>query len=197
MSDLIIALTAAAGTYDLPAVGEPFHWRAAPTAPEMRRMGYARLVESVATFDPRVRKRGDHSDAWAPDGSAVVRTVRVVERPLSDAKKLAYQIVATAFEKASQDILLGYAVSERATWPMQQREAEAVSADANAPAPLLEAIALDGETKSAVATRVLQKAVALRNQAAPLVKLRRSYGAAIESAATVDAVMAVIDGMTW
>ncbi len=192
---MIVSLTNTSGAYDLPTVGEPFDWRDAPSNAELRRMGYARIIVVPANYDARTHLVSGYADSW--DGDTVKRTQQTREIPLSQVKHDAYRRIATEFENAARNILLGYSDAERSTWPVQLEEAKAVMADADADAPLLSAIAIGTETKSDVANRVILTAARLRDASAPLVKYRRELSEAVNIARTGANVAAILDTMVW
>ncbi len=193
---LVVALTHGPDGYDLPVNGEPFEWPQPPMAEEMRRTGYALIRFDIPPHDPRTHRVSGHLDTW-DWGGAVLRTRTIVERPIEEVRHEAYAIIARSFENTAGEILYGYSPAERATWPAQIAEAMALLDNPNADASLLQAIALEGETKTDVAKKVITKAMEMQESAAPLLKYRRQLSAKIASATKVEEIAAVLDGMNW
>lgn len=101
---------------------------------------------------------------------------------LAEARRAAKEMAAGEFERRAAAVAAGYGAVERSTWERQLEEARAVSADASAAAPLLEAIAVAGETTADVAAKVMAKAQAMTLAAAPLMKIKRTLFDAIDGA---------------
>ncbi len=98
------------------------------------------------------------------------------------ARIIAKELVAAEFERRARAVTQGYGLTEQATWPGQLAEARAVMADADAPAPLLEAILTVNETKAGLAAKIIAKADAMNQAARPLLRVKRRLFDEIDAA---------------
>ena len=90
-------------------------------------------------------------------------------------------------------IVLPYPPQETLTWPNQYAEAQAFTANATAPTPMLSAIATaSGQTVAALAASVLLKAAAYNAMAGAAVGKRQALTAQVQAETTVSGVQGVV-----
>lgn len=116
----------------------------------------------------------------------------LVDVPLDQAKAKAANTVQQMAESALLAMVAGYPERERETWPIQVSEAEALVADAAAPAPFLRKRAeLRGADPVDFANIVLAKNEEYRIGAASVLGTADMLQAQIEAAADLDALRTI------
>jgi len=117
-----------------------------------------------------------------PSDSAMLEAARAAKRIEINA----------ACDAAVARLATSYPEREIQSWPQQVKEADALAGDADAPAPLLAAIAATrGLPVSELAERVLSKMAAYAHASGALIGLRQALEDALEAAETVEAVTAI------
>jgi len=117
-----------------------------------------------------------------PSGLAMIEVARAAKRVEINA----------ACDTAVAALAAAYPEREIQSWPQQVKEAEALMGDADAPAPLLAAIAnTRGLPVSELAGRVLSKMSAYAHASGAFIGLRQALEDAVEAAETVEAIAAV------
>lgn len=145
-----------------------------------------------------VTERGQDEEVPACD-LAACEYLGSLELPASDAAKLDAAKAARMHEINAQsdrmaDVLSAtYPEFETKSWPMQLQEAKAVTADPNAPAPLLTAIAAQQNiTVADLAGRVLTKAEQYAAAYGDLIGRRQAAQDNLTAATTPEAAAAVV-----
>jgi len=105
---------------------------------------------------------------------------------INEARSLAKQITAGDTEQALMALTGHYSSSEQATWERQLQEAKSVQLDPTVPAPFLEALVIDNETKETIAASVVSKGEQMLLGAAPILKRKREVFDWIDNASLED-----------
>lgn len=113
---------------------------------------------------------------------------------LADLKRLKIAEIELAAEAAIAPITSAYPIAERDTWPIQEAEAAAWSANSSAPTPMLDAIAAQrGMTIADLVTSVQTKAASFKALAGATFGRRKAKIDQVNAATTVEDVNAI----TW
>lgn len=113
---------------------------------------------------------------------------------LAELKSLKFAEIEHAAETAIAPITSAYPSTERDTWPIQEAEAVAWTANSTAATPMLNAIATSrGQTISVVAANVLTKAATFKALAGSTFGNRKAKRDLIDAATTPDELSAI----TW
>jgi len=111
----------------------------------------------------------------------------------NDAKPRKLIEINAAFDQAMNALVTGYPEREIASWPQQEREARAFTADPTAATPLLDAIAAAcGVNKDVLAAKIVTKADQFAAVAGALIGKRQALEDAINVAKTVADVEAAV-----
>lgn len=111
---------------------------------------------------------------------------------LAQQKSLKFAEIEQAAEAAVAPITAAYPIAERDTWPIQEAEAVAWTANSTAPTPILNAIATArGQTLAAVAANVLTKAAAFKALAGATFGKRKAKRDLIDAATTAAELSAI------
>jgi len=117
-----------------------------------------------------------------PSDSAMLEAARAAKRVEINA----------ACDAAVAKLAASYPEREIQSWPQQVKEAEALAGDADAPAPLLAAIAdTRGLPVTELAARVLSKMAAYAHASGALIGRRQAAEDALDTAETLEAVAAI------
>jgi len=117
-----------------------------------------------------------------PSNSAMLEAARTAKR----------MEINAACDAAVAKLAAAYPEREIQSWPQQVKEAEALAADADAPAPLLAAIAeTRGLPVTELAGLVLSKMVAYAQASGALIGLRQALEDALDAAETIEAVAVI------
>lgn len=113
---------------------------------------------------------------------------------LAELKSLKFSEIEHAAESAIAPITSAYPSTERDTWPIQEAEAVAWTANSSAATPMLNAIAsARGETLTDVAAKVLTKAASFKTLAGATFGKRKAKRDLIDAATTA----AELSAITW
>jgi len=120
-------------------------------------------------------------------------TLEPADSAVLEAARAAKRIeINTACDAAVAKLAASYPEREIQSWPQQVKEAEALAGDADAPAPLLAAIAdTRGLPVSELAERVLTKMAAYAQASGALIGLRQALEDALDDAETLEAIAAI------
>jgi len=100
--------------------------------------------------------------------------------------------INTAFEAAADQLISSYPAAEKLTWPIQEKEALAWQADANAATPYLDALATArGISRIDFLNRTAAKVNTFRAASATLVGTRQKYEDQVVAAIDVAAIEAI------
>ncbi len=120
-------------------------------------------------------------------------TAPVIAPPLATVQAAQIALINAACQAALATIVAAYPDLEVATWPQQYAEAQAVTASATAPTPILSAIAAaSGATVTSLAAGVIAKAAAYLAASGAAIGKRQALTARIMGATTAAAAQAVV-----
>lgn len=175
-------------TEELPRLPKPATVTAYQVPVEYRASGYF-----VA-----VTPSGDIPEVPACDSNDAV-LIGTLELPADEAAQLAQakaerlELITNECDKVLSAIKTSYPQSEVESWPQQVKEAEAIAADPQADAPLLNAIATyRGLTVVELAARVKAKADLFAQVSGTIIGKRQALEDALDVATTPDEVSAVV-----
>ena len=134
------------------------------------------------------------NDQWIIETLPVAVPVAPYVPTLDDVKRLKIAEIELASEAAIAPITSAYPIAERDTWPIQEAEAVAWTADSLAPTPMLNAIASARSLPLAdVVANVLVKAAAFKSLAGTTFGNRKSKIDQVNAATRVEDVNTI----TW
>lgn len=176
-------------TQELPKLAKPATVTAYQVPTEYRASGYF-----VA-----VTQNGDVPEYPACDSKDAV-LIGTLELPADEAEQLKQakaerlELITAECDKVLSNIKTSYPQGEVESWPQQVQEAEAIAADPQADAPLLNAIATyRGLTVVELAARVKAKADLFAQVSGTIIGKRQALEDAISAATTPEEVFSV----TW
>lgn len=149
--------------------------------------------EDVSAFQALIdRWQAAHDAATAPPAPLTLTEIKALKIAEIDAASAA----------AISPITSEYSQAERDTWPIQEAEAVALTANAAAPTPMLTAIAAQrGQTVADVSANVLVKAAAFKTLAGATFGKRRSLVDQVMEiqvvAGDTDAAIAAVQAIVW
>lgn len=164
---------------------------------------YDQTMHSSIPVDAIEITRGEHTDLLA--AQSIGKRITVDENgypvaidppPLSLAKLKSLKIaeIEQAADAAIAPITSAYPIAERDTWPIQEAEAVAWTANSTAATPMLNAIATArGQNLTDVAANVLTKAAAFKALAGATFGKRKAKRDLIDAATTP----AELSAITW
>jgi hypothetical protein len=134
------------------------------------------------------------NDQWVVETIPVAAPATPAVPTLDDVKRLKIADIDGAAAGAIAPITSVYSQAERDTWPIQEAEAAAWSANSQAPTPLLSALAEQRAlTMADLVTSVQTKAAAFKALAGATFGKRRALVDQVSAAATAEAVALI----TW
>ena len=142
-------------------------------------------VEYTLTPCPPDFWRGRYvNDEWVETGSP----------PIDEEKSKKRREINAAADAALTMITGQYPRSEIDSWPTQVAEAEAYTADNNAPTPFIDGLVArrPGVTKAELAGRILANATAYKALSADVFGQRQALDDLVDAATTVDEVQAIV-----
>lgn len=176
-------------TQELPKLAKPATVTAYQVPTEYRASGY--FVAVTPNGDIPEVPACDSKDA-ALIGTLDLPADETAQLDQAKAERLA--LIAAECDKVLATVKTSYPQGEVESWPQQVKEAEAIAADPQADAPLLNAIATyRGLTVVELAARVSAKADAFSQVSGTIIGKRQALEDAITTATTPEEVFAV----TW
>lgn len=120
---------------------------------------------------------------------------RKLEVQLKVARNQAISKMKNLCDNKLSQLASDYPEREAQTWPVQLEEAKSYLADSASPTPFISAALNDGETVEQYANLIVANNAAWSDYAGSIVKMRRDFEAAINSAQNIEDLMAIINQM--